>query len=336
MTTTAKRRSADTSKLMHQLKGDLDWIVMKCLEKDRTRRYETANGLAADLKRHLNNEPVVARPPSDGLPVSKSVSPEQTRVCRRDRHRRRALLLGIIASTWQSVRATHAKQEALAAQAQAVQAQANETKQRKLAEQEAKRADEAKEIADRESIAARRTAAMSDARYLLQQRLLPAALTKATEAFKLKGKWEDGLLIDDIAVAARQTWALSARVPLSEPVKVACVARIKDKSCVVLSGAGGLRVVDARNGATLGSAPFAGQIWYLFEGSDSNSVVAVCESSVLNCIDKRYKIGNLGACQEKRVPSLVALKIDKNWNGWLPAEPNPNKWWTDPALYWAA
>jgi tetratricopeptide (TPR) repeat protein len=64
LTTTAKRRSADTSKLLHQLKGDLDWIVMKCLEKDRQRRYETANGLAADLKRHLNNEPVLARPPS--------------------------------------------------------------------------------------------------------------------------------------------------------------------------------------------------------------------------------------------------------------------------------
>jgi eukaryotic-like serine/threonine-protein kinase len=64
LTTTAKRRSVDTSKLMHQLKGDLDWIVMKCLEKDRTRRYETANGLAFDLKRHLSNEPVLARPPS--------------------------------------------------------------------------------------------------------------------------------------------------------------------------------------------------------------------------------------------------------------------------------
>ena len=63
-TTTAKRRSADTAKLLHQLKGDLDWIVMKCLEKDRQRRYDTANGLAADLKRHLDNEPVVARPPS--------------------------------------------------------------------------------------------------------------------------------------------------------------------------------------------------------------------------------------------------------------------------------
>jgi hypothetical protein len=44
--------------------SDLDWIVMKCLEKDRTRRYETANGLAADIARHLGNEPVIARPPS--------------------------------------------------------------------------------------------------------------------------------------------------------------------------------------------------------------------------------------------------------------------------------
>jgi len=46
------------------LATDLDWIVMKCLEKDRTRRYETANGLAMDLQRHLYNEPVLARPPS--------------------------------------------------------------------------------------------------------------------------------------------------------------------------------------------------------------------------------------------------------------------------------
>jgi len=64
LTTTAKRRSVEPAKLISQLKGDLDWIVMKCLEKDRTRRYETANGVAADLKRHLNHEPVVAGPPS--------------------------------------------------------------------------------------------------------------------------------------------------------------------------------------------------------------------------------------------------------------------------------
>ena len=90
LTTTAKRRSADTSKLMHQLKGDLDWIVMKCLEKDRTRRYETANGLAVDLKRHLNNEPVVARPPSSAYRFQKLRSPQQAGVRRRRRRRRRA------------------------------------------------------------------------------------------------------------------------------------------------------------------------------------------------------------------------------------------------------
>jgi CHASE2 domain-containing sensor protein len=74
LTTTAKRRSVDKSKLVHQLKGDLDWIVMKCLEKNRTRRYETASGLAADLQRHLNTEPVIARPPSLAYKLQKAVS----------------------------------------------------------------------------------------------------------------------------------------------------------------------------------------------------------------------------------------------------------------------
>ncbi len=64
LTTTAKRRQTDPPRLVHLIRGDLDWIVMKCLEKDRTRRYETANGLAVDIERHLGNEPVVARPPS--------------------------------------------------------------------------------------------------------------------------------------------------------------------------------------------------------------------------------------------------------------------------------
>jgi len=63
LTTAATRRSTEAPKLIRLLKGDLDWIVMKCLEKDRSRRYETANGLAADLKRYLNNEPVTAGPP---------------------------------------------------------------------------------------------------------------------------------------------------------------------------------------------------------------------------------------------------------------------------------
>jgi serine/threonine protein kinase/tetratricopeptide (TPR) repeat protein len=64
LTEVAKRRGAEPGALSRLVRGDLDWIVMKCLEKDRRRRYETANGLAMDLQRHLNSEPVVARPPT--------------------------------------------------------------------------------------------------------------------------------------------------------------------------------------------------------------------------------------------------------------------------------
>ena len=53
LTTAAKRRGAEPPKLVHLVRGDLDWIVMKCLEKDRTRRFETANGLAMDVQRFL-------------------------------------------------------------------------------------------------------------------------------------------------------------------------------------------------------------------------------------------------------------------------------------------
>lgn len=59
----AARRRVDAEALGKGLRGDLDWIVMKSLEKDRSRRYETANGFAADVARYLNNEPVVAAPP---------------------------------------------------------------------------------------------------------------------------------------------------------------------------------------------------------------------------------------------------------------------------------
>ncbi len=60
----AAGRSIDPTQLKRALTGDLDWIVMKALEKDRTRRYETANGFAADINRHLSSEPVLAAPPS--------------------------------------------------------------------------------------------------------------------------------------------------------------------------------------------------------------------------------------------------------------------------------
>jgi eukaryotic-like serine/threonine-protein kinase len=110
LTTTAQARHTDEHKLLQSVSGDLDWIVMKCLEKDRGRRYETVNGLATDIQRHLNNETVVARPPSRWYEFQKTVR----------RHKfgfavTGAIILlmavGIFASTWQAVRATRAEGE---------------------------------------------------------------------------------------------------------------------------------------------------------------------------------------------------------------------------------
>jgi serine/threonine protein kinase len=64
-TSTAKRHGTDAPKLIRMVRGDLDWVVMKCLEKDRTRRYDTAAQLTSEIQRFLANEPVMARPPSN-------------------------------------------------------------------------------------------------------------------------------------------------------------------------------------------------------------------------------------------------------------------------------
>src|SRR5262245_38619428 len=67
----AARRQVEPAKLSRLVRGELDWIVLKALEKDRNRRYETANGLAMDVQRHLADEPVLACPPSAAYRVRK-------------------------------------------------------------------------------------------------------------------------------------------------------------------------------------------------------------------------------------------------------------------------
>jgi len=107
LTTTAGHRQTEVTRLIHLVKGDLDWIVMKTLEKDRARRYETANGLAADIQHHLANEPVIARPPSGAYRLQKAI--------RRNKGAFAAgavivlvLLIGAIVSTMEAIRATRA------------------------------------------------------------------------------------------------------------------------------------------------------------------------------------------------------------------------------------
>jgi eukaryotic-like serine/threonine-protein kinase len=77
---TAAGRLTDPAGLRRQLRGDLDWVVMRALEKDRERRYETANGLAMDLERYLADEPVAAGPPSRSYRARKFVRRHRTAV----------------------------------------------------------------------------------------------------------------------------------------------------------------------------------------------------------------------------------------------------------------
>jgi tetratricopeptide (TPR) repeat protein len=132
LTTIATHRHCEPAKLGPLLRGDLDWIVMKALEKDRTRRYETANGLAADVQRHLDNEPVIARPPSNLYRFQKLIRRNKLAFAAASAVLG-ALLLGLSLSTWLFVRERAARQEAVIAgqrqatlRAQAEEAQTNE------------------------------------------------------------------------------------------------------------------------------------------------------------------------------------------------------------------
>src|SRR5213592_4101246 len=111
LTDVATHRGSEPLKLLSLVRGDLDWIVMKCLEKDRTRRYETTNGLAMDIKRHLTQEPVQARPPSRMYRMQK--------FARRNKVGFAAatavavvLVIAAVISSWQAIRAIHAERHA--------------------------------------------------------------------------------------------------------------------------------------------------------------------------------------------------------------------------------
>ena len=76
----AANRGIEATKLSVLMRGELDWIVMKTLDKDRQRRYDTANGLAMDVQRFLRDEPVIACPPSVGYRLGKLVRRNKTMV----------------------------------------------------------------------------------------------------------------------------------------------------------------------------------------------------------------------------------------------------------------
>jgi eukaryotic-like serine/threonine-protein kinase len=115
LTHVAQRRHSDAPKLIHLVRGDLDWIVMKALEKDRTRRFETVSALATDIQRHLNNEPVTARPPTTVYRFQKLVRRNKTAFAAVSAVAA-ALVIGLGLSLFLFIREREAHRRALAAE----------------------------------------------------------------------------------------------------------------------------------------------------------------------------------------------------------------------------
>ncbi len=157
-------RRTDPQKLVSLMRGELDWIILKCLEKDRGRRYQAASGLARDLEHYLADEPVEACPPTARYRLRKFARKYRTALVTAAAF---AILLvaGVVVSTWQAVRATSAEKmakrseqeankerlAALVAKQQALEAKAEADKQRDEAD---KRRDEADKQRDEARLAA--------------------------------------------------------------------------------------------------------------------------------------------------------------------------------------
>ncbi len=176
--TVARSQRCEVPKLVPSLRGDLDWIVMKCLEKDRTRRYETANGLARDVERHLAGETVVAAPPSAAYRMRKFVRRHRVWVMAGSMVAG-VLVLGIFGTTggmlW-----------ALRETGKATRAAQSEAQAKRRAEDNASAARLAAENAER---AAYRAQLMSAAQAVEEQRMDAAGALLAATPPGLRG-WE--------------------------------------------------------------------------------------------------------------------------------------------------
>ncbi len=147
LTVVAKNRNLDVSSIGRRVQGELDWIVMKSLEKDRTRRYETVNALRVDVERHLNDETVSAVAPSRGYQLRKLYQKH------RGAFAVAAWTLGVLAlgagvSLWQAIRATKAENVQTQLRLQAEDSE-REAKTARDAEAALRRRAEAQELAAR-------------------------------------------------------------------------------------------------------------------------------------------------------------------------------------------
>ena len=179
----AAMRYTEPKRLIALLRGELDWVVMKCLEKSRERRYETASGLARDIQRHLANEQVEARPPSAGYRLSKFLKRNKGPVVAAALVLL-ALLAGIVGTTFGLIRAERQRIEALKQKDIADSASIAALAQRDIADKASIEALAQRKIADNQKELAVENARRAELR-------LAAGLISQADALGLAGWFEE-------------------------------------------------------------------------------------------------------------------------------------------------
>ena len=196
-------RQLGTGELPRQLRGDLDWIVLKSMEKDRARRYETANGLAKDVQRYLADEPVVARPPSRGYVLGKFVKRHRTGVIAAGLAGV-ALTIGMLGAVYGLVREAEGRRRAEVAEAKTAL--------------ELTRATEVKQLIKDMLVAAGPLVAQGEDTTLLKR------ILDDTSARLLEGGVEDELVAAELHFVVGSTYRLLGFHDVAEPHVLAALA----------------------------------------------------------------------------------------------------------------
>jgi serine/threonine protein kinase/WD40 repeat protein len=297
--TIAANRSLEPKKLSGLLRGDLDWIVMKALEKDRSRRYETANALSRDLQRFLADEPVEAAPPSTAQRVRRFVR-RNKRTALAAAAVLAALIAGVIGTSLGLLQAQRQRAEAVIARDDAVTA-------RDSAAHEAQRADQQANLAREEAAASKRLVDYVGAQYALSQGRLRDAYQQIEAAINSKPLWEYGRLLAKIVAEARKDWQPAARIFCETVPHWACFVGSGPKWLVVSEG-DLIKVHSAVDGQQVGNSKIPGSGSLACAAGADRIAIAMTKGQV-----DIYALPELRPCGSCQMPdSIVSFRSDAN------------------------
>jgi serine/threonine protein kinase/WD40 repeat protein len=211
LATLAKARGSSPEIYGKSLQGEIDWMVMKAIEKDRARRYDTPTAMADDIGRFLKGEPVLAAPPTMRYRVGKFVGRYKVPIA--------AsvvivilLLGGILISTWLAVRARAAEREAAAQSLESQRQAAVAQHERDQADDANQRAAKSETRAVEEATSAKVAAHYVSAQYALNLGRLAPAFGEISQAIQMRPSWESGYLLFKIVQTARDDWLPVVRI----------------------------------------------------------------------------------------------------------------------------